>query len=138
MLFRSALPSGQAATSIVARFGSGHSTQWTYRGGRYVNDNTNAAEGDEFRPQSVLALHVPIGDAGYLDPAGNPVPETKLSGTGMAEIFHQGRRVRMKWTKTAPDAELTLSKGGSPVAVPVGKTWIELVPAESGEVTFTP
>ena len=42
----------------------------------------------------MLVLRVEVGDAGYLDPAGNPVPETKLEGTGEAMLFHDGRLVQ--------------------------------------------
>ena len=64
------------------------------RTARYDNLNTYAADGDEFPADTVLVLRVQVGDAGYLDPAGNPVPETKLEGKGEAMIFHDGRLVR--------------------------------------------
>ncbi|MDO9457750.1 DUF3048 domain-containing protein, partial [Nocardioides sp.] len=74
------LPGGQKATSIDASFSAGHTTSWSYRGGGYVNDNGFAADGDEFPADTVLVLRVKVGDAGYTDPAGNPVPETKFTG----------------------------------------------------------
>ena len=78
-----------------------------------------------------------VGDAGYLDPAGNPVPETKLEGKGEAMIFHDGRLVRGTWKKNDLDAPLTLSTKAGELTVPAGHTWIELVPAANGDVTFT-
>ena len=45
-----------------------------YAGGKYTNQNSYAAAGDQFRPDNVLVLRVRVGDAGYTDPAGNPVP----------------------------------------------------------------
>ncbi len=89
-----ALPGGQQASAITASFSAGHITQWRFADGTYVNDNTFAAQGDEFPADSVLVLRVEVGDAGYRDPAGNPVPETKLEGTGDALLFHDGRLVR--------------------------------------------
>src|SRR6478735_9073837 len=130
-------PSGQPAKKIAASFGGSHTTNWTYDGKGYVNENTYADQGDEFPADSVLVLRVQVGDAGYLDPAGNPVPETKLEGKGEAMIFHNGRLVRGTWHKTGLDSPITLSTKAGDLIVPAGYTWIELVPAANGNVTFT-
>ena len=102
------MPKGVAATSIAAQFSGGHTTNWVYRGGGYVNENTYAADGDEFPADTVLVLRVRVGDAGYRDPAGNPVPETQFTGKGQALIFHDGRLVRGQWTKDSLGASLSL------------------------------
>ena len=129
------LPKGQKANSIAASFGS-HTTNWKLQNGTYSNQNTFAASGDEFAADTVLVLRVPVGDAGYLDPAGNPVPETKLDGKGAALLFHDGRLVRGTWAKKGLDDSLTLSTKAGKLVVPAGHTWIELVPAANGNVTF--
>lgn len=130
-------PGGQSAKTITASFGSGHTTNWTYDGDGYVNENTYAADGDEFPADTVLVLRVEVGDAGYLDPAGNPVPETKLSGKGQAMVFNGGKLVRATWHKDALDAPISLTTKAGSLDVPAGHTWIELVPAVNGDVTFT-
>jgi Protein of unknown function (DUF3048) N-terminal domain/Protein of unknown function (DUF3048) C-terminal domain len=129
-------PKGQPAESIAAVFGSGHTTNWTYNGKGYVNQNTYAQKGDTFPADTVLVLRVQVGDAGYLDPAGNPVPETKLTGKGEAMIFHDGRLVRGTWAKKDLTAPITLSTKAGKLDVPAGHTWVELVPAANGNVTF--
>jgi len=130
------LPKGQKATNIGASFG-GHVTNWQFKGGTYDNLNSYAADGDEFKADTVLVLRVPIGDAGYTDPAGNPVPETKLEGKGDALIFHNGRMVRATWSKNGLEGQLNLSTKAGKISVPAGHTWLELVPAGSqGNVTF--
>ena len=130
-------PKGQPAKKIAAGFGGGHTTNWTYDGKGYVNENSYAADGDEFPADTVLVLRVTVGDAGYRDPAGNPVPETKLEGKGEAMIFHGGRLVRGTWQKNGLDSAITLSTKAGKLTVPAGHTWIELVPAATGDVTFT-
>lgn len=131
------LPAGQPAKTLAASFGS-HTTNWTYDGKKYVNENTYAAEGDEFPAETVLVLRVQVGDAGYTDPAGNPVPESKFEGRGEAMLFHGGRLIRGTWSKAAVDSPVQLSTKAGPLAVPAGHTWIELVPvaAANGDVTF--
>ncbi|CAN5599651.1 hypothetical protein BH11ACT8_BH11ACT8_31340 [soil metagenome] len=137
------LPSGKPATGLRAVFSGGHTTEWSYQGGRgggYVNENTYAADGDEFPADTVLVLRVQVGDAGYRDPAGNPVPETTLTGGGAVLLFHGGRVVKGHWKKKSLDAPLQLTTGAdrTPLDVPPGHTWIELVPAATGDVTTTP
>jgi hypothetical protein len=129
-------PKGQAARTLAASFSGGHTTNWTYRNGTYVNENTYAGAGDEFPADTVLVLRVQVGDAGYRDPAGNPVPETKFTGKGQALLFHGGRLVRGTWSKSALDAPLELSTKAGELTVPAGHTWIELVPQSGGNVTF--
>ena len=80
-------PGGAGAKSVQARFSRGHTTEWSYRGGKYVNTNTNAAAGKDFQPDTIVVVRVRQGNAGYLDPAGNPVPGDDLQG------HRQGRRV---------------------------------------------
>lgn len=129
------LAKGVAATSLTANFGN-HTTSWEFADGTYDNVNTYAAEGDEFPADSVLVLRVKVGDAGYLDPAGSPVPETKFVGSGPALLFHDGRLVRGTWSKKELVSPLRLSIEDTRMLVPAGKVWIELVPAVDGDVTF--
>ena len=51
-------------------------------------------------------------------------------------VFHDGRLVRGTWTRTASTTPLALSTKAGELTVPAGHTWIELVPAANGNVTF--
>lgn len=130
------LPKGQPAKRVSAQFSGRHTTSWEFRGGKYVNLNSFAPAGDQFRPDTLLVLRVQVGDAGYRDPAGNPVPETRFTGKGDALLFHDGRLVRGTWTKRGLDAPLQLRTRAGGLTVPPGKVWLELVPANGGDVTF--
>ncbi len=130
------MPKGQPAKTIAASFSGGHTTNWVFGKGGYVNQNTYAAQGDEFPADTVLVLRVQVGDAGYLDPAGNTVPETKFTGKGQAMLFHDGRLVRGTWSKSGLTSPLELSTRAGKLSVPAGRTWIELIPAAGGNVTF--
>jgi len=129
-------PQGQPARTLAASFSGGHTTNWTFKNGAYVNENTYAGAGDEFPADTVLVLRVKVGDAGYRDPAGNPVPETHFTGQGQALIFHDGRLVRGQWTKDGLDDTIDLRTEAGGLTVPAGHVWIELVPATGGKVTF--
>ena len=129
------LPKGVKATKLAASFGN-HTTNWEFRDGTYVNVNSFAGQGDQFPTETVLVLRVQVGDAGYRDPAGYPVPETKFVGKGAAMLFHDGRLVRGTWTKKGLTSPVHLATKDGKLAVPAGHTWIELVPAADGDVTF--
>ena len=129
------LPKGVKANTIAANFGN-HTTNWKFSGGKYNNVNTFAAKGDEFTADNVLVLKVQVGLAGYRDPAGYPVPETKFEGKGEAMLFHDGQMVKGTWSKDGLDGPITLSTKKGELTVPAGHTWIELVPAKNGQVSF--
>ena len=128
-------PKGQKAGSVSAQFSGSHTTTWEFQRGRYTNLNSYAAAGDQFQPDTLLVLRVQVGDAGYRDPAGNPVPETKFTGKGDAMVFHQGRMVRASWEKPGLDGRLSLSTRAGELSLPPGKVWMELVPVNGGNVT---
>ena len=129
------LPKGKKASTIAAGFG-GHTTNWVFRDGGYVNENSYAADGDEFPTDTVLVLRVQVGDAGYTDPAGNPVPETRLEGKGNAFLFHDGKVIAGTWEKSDLDDAISLSTKAGKLTVPAGQTWIELVPQSGGTLTY--
>jgi len=129
------LPKGVKASTLAANFGN-HTTSWEFRKGTYVNANSYAGEGDQFPAETVLVLRVAVGDAGYRDPAGYPVPETKFVGKGAALLFHDGRLVRGTWSKKNHTSPLQLATKGGDLTVPAGHVWLELVPAVNGDVTF--
>ncbi len=130
------LPQGKKATTFAATFAGGHSTEWEYDGQGYVNTNSVAGADDQFPADTVLALQVEVGDAGYRDPAGNPVPETHFVGEGPAWLFHNGRVIRATWHKDELTSMLTLTSKQGDLTVPAGHTWLELVPAAPGNVTW--
>lgn len=126
------------AKSIDAVFSRSTTTSWRYQRGGYRNDKSFAADGDQFVPNSVLVVRVRVGDAGYLDPAGNKVPETIYSGRGRFMLFHRGQMVSGTWNKQSTQTPIELSSAAGPVKVPAGHVWVELVPTKKsgGRVTF--
>lgn len=126
------------ARHVAVRFSPGHTTEWVYRGGRYTNTNSYAPKNDQFHPDSVLVLRVHEGNAGYRDPAGNPVPETIFQGTGDLMLFHKGQVVRGTWHKKKLASRLQLRTAAGPLKVPAGHVWIELTPVDGqgGGVSF--
>ena len=126
------------ADRIDVEFSGNHTTTWRLeKGTGWVREDSLAEPGDDFVPDNVLTLEVKVGDAGYRDPAGNPVPESKFFGGGSAVLFHDGKALPCEWSKNGADGTLELTtKNGKPVTVPAGHTWIELVPMKGGKVSY--
>ena len=132
-----ALKKGEPARGLTATFSPSSSSTFELRDGRYVNTDTYAGPEDQFVADTVVVLRVRVGDAGYLDPAGNPVPETIFTGGGDAMVFHGGRLVRGTWSKPGLDSVVKLRSDGKPLTLPPGKVWMELVPVDGGSVTVS-
>ncbi|MGN6252975.1 MAG: DUF3048 domain-containing protein [Marmoricola sp.] len=127
------------ARHVAVKFSGGHTTEWAWTGKHYANTNSYAPANDRFAPDTVLVLRVREGNAGYLDPAGNPVPETIFQGTGDALVFHGGKLERGQWHKDSLDSPLQLSTKAGALKIPAGHVWIELCPRDQdgGNVSFT-
>ncbi len=124
-------PGGARATGLDAVFSPDHTTTWSWtRKGGYVNENSFAAPGDRFRPDTVIVVRVREGDAGYRDPAGNKVPETLWTGSGQALVLHKGQVVRGTWRKSGPASPVRFRTARGALAIPAGHVWLELVPVD--------
>jgi hypothetical protein len=129
------LPPGASASSVTVRFSAAHTTRWDWTGARWRRVDDPAAEGDRFMPDNLLVLRVAIRDAGYKDPAGNPVPETVLTGSGDAILLSKGQSIEARWSKPGTGRPLAFTDpAGTSLRIPPGRTWIELVP-KTGDVT---
>ncbi|KQY58627.1 hypothetical protein ASD11_02940 [Aeromicrobium sp. Root495] len=122
------------ATTAAVRFSPSTTTQWKYSGSTYKRTNGHAEK--EYGADTVVVLYCDIGDAGYLDPAGNPVPETKLKGNGDALILSGGKATTVTWHKRGSGATISFkAEDGSPVTIDPGHVWLELIPKDGGSVT---
>ena len=133
--FGAAAGGGRSATRLALRFSAAARPTWRWDGGRRLwlrSEGTRAAVeegGARLTATSVLVLRVRVGDAGYLDPAGNPVPETRFSGGGPALLASGGTVVAGRWSKGGPGDPVRLTGAdGAPLPVPPGRTWVELLP----------
>ncbi|MEZ5192577.1 MAG: hypothetical protein R2734_08685 [Nocardioides sp.] len=102
------LPAGKKATTLSATFGGGRTRR------RASTRTAATSTPTAMRPPTTSSPPTPCSccgsrrsDAGYLDPAGNPVPETKLVGSGPAPAVPRWPGGPGSWTKPALDGEIT-------------------------------
>lgn len=123
----------EPASKASVRFSRSSTTQWALDDGQWVRTNGHAEK--EFRADTLVVMFAKVGDAGYTDPAGNPVPETDMEGSGRAVLLTADGALETTWTKDDKDSTISFAtEDGSPVTVDPGKTWIELVPEGDGAI----
>ncbi|HEU4491335.1 MAG TPA: DUF3048 domain-containing protein [Jiangellales bacterium] len=130
---------GGNVTAVDVTFSGGTRAIWTTGAdGTWTRTDDLAPEDDRFAPTMLLVLRVTTVDAGYVDLAGNPVPQVVLAGSGDALLAHGAGVVEARWSRDAdPTSRLELTDPeGEPVPVPPGHTWIGLVP-EAGSVQIS-
>jgi hypothetical protein len=125
------------ATSASVRFSPFSSTRWALQDDRWQRVNGHAVPGQDFEADTLVVLYCEVRDAGYLDPAGNPVPETALEGTGRATVLRGDEVIEATWTKESARSTITFeTEDGTPLTIDPGHVFMELVPEEEGAVTL--
>lgn len=128
-------PAGALAITMSGY--SSPSWAWDAASGRYLrSEGTTPAvsvTGDQLGATNVVVLSVPVVDTAFLDPAGTPVPETQVIGSGEALVVSGGQSVPATWSKEGTGTPVVLTGAdGQPVQLAPGNTWVELVPSSGG------
>jgi hypothetical protein len=94
------------------------------------------ADGAQLRATNVVVLGVEVVNTAARDPAGNPVPETQLVGSGPALVAVPGGTLAATWSKASiADPVVLTGPDGAVVRLAAGTTWVELMPTRTGSVT---
>lgn len=94
------------------------------------------ADSGQITSVNVVVLRVEVQNSGAVDPGGNPVPETILTGSGEATVFSGGHRIDATWSKSEVGSVLALTTADDePVLLAPGNVWVELVPISGGSVS---
>jgi hypothetical protein len=136
-----AVAAGKPTTDLALTLSGVSHPHWTWNAtdGRWLRSegNTAAVEvgGARLGATNVVVLRVDVVTTAARDPAGNPVPETVLDGSGKALVASAGHTVAATWTKgSVGDPVVLRQEDGDPVTLAPGTTWIELVPNRGGAV----
>jgi hypothetical protein len=137
-----AVTSGTAAKDVTIHMSGSYVPGWTYDASKkvYLRSErgvpSKSAEGVRLSGANVVILRVKLVETKYKDPAGNPVPDTLLEGTGTAKVLSGGKVVDAKWAKKSTGSPVQLTVGGKDVQLAPGETWIELCPTGTGSVSI--
>ena len=136
-----AVVAGAPAAALTLKLSGVSHPRWTWDpAGQWLRAEGNnpavEADGTPLRAANVVVLRVTVVNTPFRDPAGNPVPETQMVGTGEALVATGGRTLTATWTKNSAGEPVTLTGAdGQPVLLAPGNTWVELVPTRTGSVT---
>ncbi|GAA1716305.1 DUF3048 domain-containing protein [Isoptericola hypogeus] len=129
---------GKAAGTLEVELSPAQTTVWDWSGDggewRRSDGSTESVStsGDRLAATNVLVLSAKVVNTSFKDPSGAPVPETKLVGSGKGVLASGGKTVGVRWSKKDLASPVELTRGGEPVELDPGSTWIELVPRGSG------
>ena len=135
---------GQPISALHVTMSGVSHPQWTWdaASGKFLRAESSTpsvdAAGGRLAATNVVVLRVNVVTTAALDPAGNHVPETVLTGTGAAFVVSAGHAVAATWAKPGVADPVALTgSDGQPVKLAPGNTWIELVPNGSGGVSIS-
>ncbi|MCX7621715.1 MAG: DUF3048 domain-containing protein [Acidimicrobiales bacterium] len=88
-------------------------------------------------PQNVIIQLVDYVDSGVPDGYGNPIPEARQIGEGNGWVLTGGYAIPVRWRKSRIEEPTQfLGPDDQPVALAPGRTWVELVPTQSGATIY--
>ncbi|MGH9103776.1 MAG: DUF3048 domain-containing protein [Acidimicrobiales bacterium] len=87
------------------------------------------ADGATEQATNVIVEEVPYVGTGFVDPAGNPVPDAQTVGSGGAWFLSGGRVAQGSWSKPS-DRSVTrfTDSAGAQLRLAPGTTWVLLAP----------
>jgi DUF3048 family protein len=141
--FGAANPSAQPITGLRVVFGSLTTADWTWdktkqQWLRSTNGTVHLLEDhDRLSTGCIILETVPYQPTPYTDRANFGVDEAVITGTGKALVACDGAVVRARWSKPTTKAVTSYvsEATGAPVALPVGRVWVSLVPT-NGVITM--
>jgi hypothetical protein len=132
---------GKRRTAAIVTFSTAVTAEWHWSGGLWVRYLDGAPmlleDGRPIAATNLVIQEVEVGTSDIVDASGSHSPTVDLTGTGRAWILRDGRLMAGRWTRNSLD-DLTVfeTKRGEPIALAPGTTFVELVPADQGEVAF--
>lgn len=129
-----------AAVNVVMSSYAKPNWAWDAATGKFLRSEMDKpavnAAGTQLSATNVVVLTMGIFNTPYVDPAGTPVPETEVIGSGAALVVTGGKQVTGTWSKAdAASPMLLTAADGTTITLAPGNTWVELVPNTTGSYT---
>ena len=132
--------SPKRATAVTIQFSSATTVTYEWKGGKWVRSQDGQpfmlTTGKQVAVQNVLIAQHTVNYSKIVDVAGNPSTEiADETGSERAVLFRDGRAVEGRWSRESLDDPVTFTtKKGDDMVLAPGKTWIELLPNDEGDV----
>jgi hypothetical protein len=123
---------GEAVTSFKVYYPSALAEWvWNAQAGVWLRNqdgklHTDKADGSTLSTKNIVVMNVKV------DHQYGHVPKDLVIGTGIANVFSNGKMVVGTWSKSSQTAPIVLADAaGKPITLAPGRTWVELQPTES-------
>lgn len=115
--------------------------EWVWSGGRWVRhldgEPMVLEDGEPIAADTIVVQEVVVTESNIRDASGAASPEVKLTGGGRAWILRDGRRIVGRWERSSlGDVTRFVTNDGEEIALAPGRTFFQLIPEESGSVSF--
>jgi hypothetical protein len=88
--------------------------------------------GSQVSATNLVVMMVKRLPTSIIDPAGNPVPNYDIVGSGKAWVIRDGRAISGRWERGSPgDITTFLDRDGEEIALAPGRTWVTLFPTDA-------
>lgn len=139
--FDADVPRGKRRGTVSITFSPATTAVWEWSSGEWVRslDGAPMLLEDE-RPITATNLviqAVEVGTSSIVDASGARSPTVDLTGSGRAWILRDGRLIAGRWTRRSlNDVTVFETRTGERIAFAPGRTFVSLVPAGDGAVSF--
>jgi len=145
--FRHALEAGQGTATVTGtelarltvKFSPYQTVVWDWdaASGTFLRSEGGKAAvstaGTRLSARNVVLLEVDQVPSPWRDPAGSPVPEQVIVGSGSGLVAGGGRYVPITWSKDSEGAPMVLTGAdGQEVELEQGSTWLQLASPNAG------
>ena len=129
------------ARTITVTFSVGNVVSFDWNGEEYGRLDNGAplvnSDGEQFTADNVIVEEHTVNFVeGLSDILGTPSPEIEdVTGSGRAVLFRDGRAYVGTWNRESVDDRVRFeTKAGEEMVLKPGRTWIELVPDDTGDL----
>jgi hypothetical protein len=139
--FAADAPRGKRRSVATITFSTAVTAEWHWEGDAWVRSLDGAPmlleDGRPISATNLVIQEVRTGVSGIVDASGSHSPTVDLTGNGRAWILRDGRLVPGRWVRDGlDDVTVFETKRGEEIALAPGRTFVSLVPADGGEVSF--
>lgn len=135
------VPGGKRRSAATVTFSPATTAVWEWSGRewiRYLDGAPMLLEDEQpIAATNVVIQQVEVGTSAIVDASGAHSPTVDLTGSGRAWVLRDGRLFTGRWTRRGlGDVTVLETRSGERIALAPGRTFVQLVPAEDGEVSF--
>ena len=132
---------GKRRTVAIVTFSPATTAEWHWEGDEWVRYLDGAPllleDGRPISATNLVIQEVEVGVSDIVDASGSHSPTVDLTGDGRAWILRDGRLIQGRWVRPGLDDVTDFqTRSGERIALAPGRTFVQLIPADDGEVSF--